>query len=503
MKINRSINSSFAILFVVSLLSQLKHLTNSQLSSLLITINNLYMDNILDNPCEIINLAGKKCGFSDRLLWLTDRNIHQAEEKAIQWLKNDIFVLFERQEVLFAQGNKELLNSSTAAVLNSRKIRSVTPATHWLQATIKFTEQTIGENFTIVSSIGMLTYEIVTFMAKKYNSRVIIVLDGYLPGMLSSDSQKVFYDKFSNMFELNNTLFISPFWPEITLPNRKERLMKRDYWIVDFAKELVVVEARDKGNIQRLATEALSEGRKVAVVRPVKFDPSTKGNQRLLLAGAEEVVCDDIYQSIPSEEEIQVAHPSVTLSEYLFHYTRACPGPWPGQSLLEYIQSLVERDINAGHTGFDTLCRILKEQLIRASNRLIRGNIPVVSFTACLPDELTKIRKWNSALIRWTFESYGIGIRKSILEKMGAQSVIYTCEDKFRELPESERFRFQLYQPPKSDWSIEKEWRVSKDIPLNYISPNDIVIVVSTPQEAAIIHQEFFLPVFTTLIVRY
>ncbi|MEW6097035.1 MAG: DNA-processing protein DprA [bacterium] len=399
--------------------------------------------------------------------------------------------------MLFVQGNQKILNSSTAAVLNSRKVRAVTLAARWLQVTIKLTKQAIEKNLTIVSSLGMLTYEIVTFIAHRCNSKIIIVLDGYLPGVLSPDVQKAFYDKFSNMFDLNNTLFISPFWPELTLPVRRQRLTTRDYWVVALAKYLFVVEAKAEGNIQKLASESLSQGRKVTVFQPIKFDHNTKGNETLLLAGAEvqEVTCtQDSLEGAklkPDVEKTPLQQPLVELSEYLFHYTRACPGPWPGQSLSEYIQSLVSGELDAKHTAFDTLCRILKEQLIRASNRLVRVKTPVVSFTACLPDELGKIRKWNPALIRWTFEPYAIGIRKGILKEMKAQPVIYASEDKFRQLPESEQFRFQIHQPPKTDWSLEKEWRVPGDVILSHISAQDIVIIVSTPQEAAIIHKEF------------
>ncbi len=105
------ISNSFTILFAVSLLSQL--------FSLLIKINELNTDNILDNPRELITLAREKYSFPGQSHWPTDKNIHQAKEKAVQWLQNDLFVLFVGEQVLFAQGNQKVLNSSTAAVLNS------------------------------------------------------------------------------------------------------------------------------------------------------------------------------------------------------------------------------------------------------------------------------------------------------------------------------------------------------------------------------------------------
>ncbi|MDI6794750.1 MAG: hypothetical protein QME81_18100 [bacterium] len=122
--------------------------------------------------------------------------------------------------------------------------------------------------------------------------------------------------------------------------------------------------------------------------------------------------------------------------------------------------------------------------------------MPVVSFSACLPTHLADIRKWNPALIRWTFEPYAVAIRKATLEEMGALPVIYGSEAKFQKLSEIERFRFQLHAPPKTDWSPEKEWRIIEDIDLSHISPEDIIPVVSTEEEALSIQERFSLPVF-------
>lgn len=210
----------------------------------------------------------------------------------------------------------------------------------------------------------------------------------------------------------------------------------------------------------------LEDKKKVFVFCPIKFDRNTKGNQKLLLAGAKKVKYDNLYQLPASDEgmlkssdydKILTYQSSIKVNEYLFHYTRACPGPWPNQALSEYIQSLVDNKPNAGHTAFDTLCRILKDKVIYANNRLVRGNIPVVSFSECVPAELDKIRKWNPALIRWTFEPYAIGIRKNILKYMGTKPVIYAAEDEFKKLSEVDKFRFQLHQPSKTNWMVEKK----------------------------------------------
>lgn len=499
-----NIKNPSIILFIASLLSQLKHLTCAQLSLLLIKITELNTDNHLDNIDKLVLSVGKKCGIFEQLP-ISDKNIHNAVEKANKWLQNDIFVLFPSKSlnnVLFAQGDPKILNSSTAAILNSRKVRFIPPTARWLQVTMRLTKQAIDKNLTIISSLGMLTYEIVTFIATKHHSKMIIVLDGYLPGVLPSDLQGAFYDKFRNMFDIKNTLFISPFWPEVRLPARNERLSNRDYWVVNLAKYIFIAEARADGNIQKLTYKAVGDStRKVLVFCPKKFDQTTIGNQKLLLLGAEKVNYDDLVASdsrklkLTHDEKIPTYKSSLKVDEYLFHYTRVCPGPWPNQPLSDYIHSLVEGESDAGHTAFDTLCRILKKQVIYANNRFVRGKTPVVSFSECVPAELDKIRKWNPALIRWTFEPYAIGIRKNTLKNIGAKPVIYAVEDEFSKLPQADKFRFQLHRPPKTNWVLEKEWRIVGDVILNNIAKEDMVIVVSTLQEATIINKEFSLPV--------
>jgi hypothetical protein len=86
--------------------------------------------------------------------------------------------------------------------------------------------------------------------------------------------------------------------------------------------------------------------------------------------------------------------------------------------------------------------------------------------------------RWNPALVRWTFESYGIAILKQALLSAGAAPVIYISGDKYTSLPPEERFRFQIHEPPGKDWSREKEWRIKGDLYLDRIPRDDLVIVL-------------------------
>ncbi|MBM3302703.1 MAG: hypothetical protein FJY85_22475 [Deltaproteobacteria bacterium] len=182
-------------------------------------------------------------------------------------------------------------------------------------------------------------------------------------------------------------------------------------------------------------------------------------------------------------------------SSFLVHYTRSCPGPWPGQTIAEYCRSLVDGCENSAHTAFHTLHRILTERLIRGSNRLTRGPERVVSFTECLPGELNRLIKWHRGLIRWSFEPYGIAIRRKLLWILGASQVVYGDEELYLRLPQDDKYRFQLLKSGGSDWSREKEWRLIGDLNLKDVAKENFIVLVSEPHEAVIIEEAFDCPV--------
>jgi hypothetical protein len=85
--------------------------------------------------------------------------------------------------------------------------------------------------------------------------------------------------------------------------------------------------------------------------------------------------------------------------------------------------------------------------------------------------------QWNAALVRWTFEPYGIAISKEALIHAGAAPVIYTHGDEYTRLPPDERYRFQIHEPPDKDWTREKEWRIKGDLLLDRFSRDDLIVV--------------------------
>ena len=463
-----------------------------------------------ENEKELAEALVRVCRNMDSLLarpkgslkWPTSRQILQALNQARAWLAKDISVLTVEElrpsaraggavpPLFFGWGGPKGLNQPRAAVLNSRKPRRIRPEDRWIQVTAAQTKEALREALCLVSSLGNYQYELVAFLAGQAGTPLMIICDGHLPMMASAEKSDVFFDEYGE-FLGDRTLLLSPFTPG-TLPPIKQRGVRRDACVAALSDSILVAEARAGGNVQRLAAEAMNRKADVRVYRPDRFDRATSGNKMLLGLGARawDLTAGNTLKKTRKKAVRKGRPPSHLDGDlYLFHYTRSCPGPWPGQTRAQYYRSLVERHNNASHTGFDTLDRILSEQKIRGGSRLTRGRSKAVSLTACGLDELQGLIRWRPGLIRWTLEPYGLALPRRVLLDLGAAPVLYGDEEVWSQLPQDQRFRFQLHRPPRTDWSGEKEWRLSGDLDLAALSPSDIKVIVPTEEEAALIAQ--------------
>lgn len=155
--------------------------------------------------------------------------------------------------------------------------------------------------------------------------------------------------------------------------------------------------------------------------------------------------------------------------------------------MTTYCRALIENSDGSGHSAFDTLNRILEQGVIHGSARLTRGGVPVVCFTEHLPQDLPPVVEWRRGLRRWTFEPYGVGIRKEVLVKLGARPVIYAVEESFPDLSNDLAYLFQREHPGIKGWSAEREWRINGDTALKDVPVEDVLIIVPSRQEARIV----------------
>ncbi|MEW6349820.1 MAG: hypothetical protein AB1646_12210 [Thermodesulfobacteriota bacterium] len=461
-------------------------------------------------------------------------------------------------EVLFAWGDAPPKGLLWAAVLNSRKPRKIGPHEEWITATATLVLHAVDRGYGIVSSYGTIPYALTTHLACAMNHPVLLVWDGPLPMMaeapdrtdLPSDlnlpAQGLVVSQFPPgsvpservrgqardhlVGALAALVLVAQIRPRGNMDAVLDAARKRGATIAAYAPFALRAPEAEVDAELGLKPELVELIEPSATAGRFQPDPGeAAGNDRVGVRGPE---CDppadrDCVTQTPlagglcrsnatrigdtagsqddsSRPEVDEPgpnpHPGLLMlivpePGYLFHYTRACPGPWPGQTLGEYCRGLIRRDPDAAHTGFHTLLRILEDRLIRGSSRLVRGTQPVVSLTECLPWDLANLIQWRRGLARWSLELYGIGFDREFLTTLGADRVVYGDEAVFASLPDRRRHLFQLSSSGGYDWASEKEWRVVGDLALYQIPVDKMIVLVSNLDEARLVQARFGLPV--------
>ena len=410
---------------------------------------------------------------------VTLRRIKSVMRQVEDWTKQNVDVATAEElsicdvegwglgSFFYVWGNRQVLEKQRAAVFNSRKPRTISPHDPWLRVSKRFTEEAMEQGYVLVSSLGNAPYNWISYLAKRSGSPLVLVCDGLLPWMDSENKKDAFLTAYGDLFDPANTLFLSPFSPGF-LPPYKERQPIRDACVATISHKLWVAEVRPNGIMERLVKRAAGRGLSIVQASPEKIG---KAAPAALTEKSARTPQTRPYEVLTMED-----------GQFLVHFTRSCPGPWPGQTWFQYLRSLDEEDEHSGHSAFDTLIRILDKKTIRGGSRLTRGPGRVVSFTGCSLREMRSLLRWNRSLIRWNFEPYGIAVNKELLQEMGARPVVYAPSEEYDGLPEAEQYRFQLHNPPRTDWSGEKEWRIQGDLDLRAVPAGQMAIVI--PKEA-------------------
>jgi hypothetical protein len=279
---------------------------------------------------------------------------------------------------------------------------------------------------------------------------------------------------------------------------------ERDRAIAETSDLAIVVEARRGGVMERIGFDLLRRHRPVLALRPDE-GPDTAGNGRLLDAGADELAAADLDLD-PATLAAALAPGARPLVPprlpppfpparragdwpYVVHFTRACPAELPGETRWAYVRSLVASRDPGFHRGSRVLRRILAGDCIQASSRLIRGGHAVVSFTAADPADVAALARWARHLGRWTFEPYGIGVRRELAPRLGLHPVVYGPPGLYRALPEAERYLFQVADTAGVDWTAEREWRARGDVDLHRWPAADGIVVVPSEEEACTVRR--------------
>ena len=195
---------------------------------------------------------------------------------------------------------------------------------------------------------------------------------------------------------------------------------------------------------------------------------------------------------IPAGDSRGGSGPLIQPEEWLLHWTRPRPGPWPNQSREDWMDELILGCRTADRSALACLLRIVGEGLLRASSEGIRGAFPVISFTEVPLGEFRRRRVFRGHRHRFDFEPWGIAIRRDLLQRLGARPVIYGSEDDWQELSAAERPFFQKAADDQSstDNRAEREWRLCRDLSLAAIAEVDWCLFVENDSAAGTLSRE-------------
>lgn len=385
--------------------------------------------------------------------------------------------------VLFGKGRLNF-DLPLFAVFNSRKPRFISPDSDWLQALRYFFRSLDLRGIALAGSAGTLTHDLVGAHALRSGLPQLVVA----PFPLLKAESELFktYGKDANGMPVLSCMLDSFCCPKTQVPVCRDR-------IIGMLADLhLVLEIRSGGNLSAALERVQEKSPRLQLIyEPGETRLSNAGNEGLLKKFPEFAhgfrFPSRLDSSVAGRRDAEkigfLQSDDIAWDDYLFHYTRGCAGPWPGEAYRQYLLGLFDERPLAGHSALETLIRILQEGLIRAGSRMVRGGTAVVSWSSHPPRELFVMRKWNRALVRWTVEPYGVAIRRELLRSFGAKPAVYGSDRVYSRLAEPERYRFQLSRA--ASWRHEREWRLLGGLALGKLKPGDGFVFVQTEEEKA------------------
>lgn len=375
-----------------------------------------------------------------------------------------------------ARGDLALLESPAAALLTSRQGRMPVGSEPWVRATMEAIDWLRGRGFALLAGVGVKTWELGLALASHEGVPVNVpvgVPEKAPPEVVAETLAAVAED-----FRLDPTRsLLLPFPERSTRGSKRRRLAARDRFIVEAATLLLPLSLRPGGGLDSLAGEP---------------GPAAKLDRRFEVEYAPRP-----YHALrpPEPDAVHRALAGFTW-RHVAHWTRACPGPWPGERAIDYYLDLVRSGDVPPRSAFATLRRIAEERRIRASSWRMPGGRRMVSFSALHPAEMTGRMRWRRRYVRASFEPYGVAVNRDAIGDLGGREVLYGNAEERRALPPGEEPFFQSFSEA-AYWPNEWEWRLAGDLSLDRLDPAAITLLVATPEERRVLEEEVSWRVFS------
>lgn len=344
-------------------------------------------------------------------------------------------------------GNIDLLTTETAAVINSRQSAYPVGNDVWVKQTLRAVEYIAGRGVTVISSVGMHTWELVLACAASIRIPTIVV----------SPDTSVTIDAITGQFGIASEKLCLVL-PQYKTTKKKKRLAERDVAVCRRADLLIPVSVRPGGNfdlILKKSDDRVFDRYRITYTKPNRRRPDYSNRE-------------------PSHE--------IENDRWLIHFTRSSRGPWPGETRLDFYKSILHSAENYSHSAEAGLRHILKDGLIQGSEQNIRSGDRVVAFTLYNRGAASHLFRYRPRLANPNFEPYGIAIAKSLAELIGLYPVLYGNDELYDGLSESKRPLFQA-AGREEQWMQEREWRAIGDVRLDRLTSEYTRVVVASDKE--------------------
>jgi hypothetical protein len=368
-------------------------------------------------------------------------------------------------------GNKNLLNEKLALILNSSQSKMPCGNDPWIMQTARAVSEVIGNDSVIITSLDLVTWELVVHLTNVSEGRQIIICPASGNGL-----DHGLFDQIVSDFGLSRDnaamLFVKH---DVKARFPKETWQRRDAAAAALAQIIYPISIRPGGRLDSLLKDR-SLAEKVDDRYGIEYlKPLNK----------------------PIHYDFSAVSPEVRTWDFVAHWTRSHYGPWPGEGRNRFYARILDSRDEYPNNAFNTLLSILREGKIRASSEKIRDGHEVIGFSSSDPLEMLKSFRWHHRRVNWNFEPYAIAVKMAAAKRIGIRPVSYGATEDYRKLCDSEKPFFQNLGGKEVDWSREREWRHIGDLHLKQVGDADTLIIVWKETEADLVRKEFSFPVLS------
>jgi len=338
-------------------------------------------------------------------------------------------------------------------MLNSAHGKYPAGSEGWIQALAHAIRETASEGTTFICSTEPIPWDLAAYLAGQSCARTEIIIKSPETSRSRAEFTRLLED-FGMDERRTKPVYLKEHPASLSHP--KDCWQSRDRVALALADIVYPVSIRPGGRLDHMLEEPSFRGKVRDDFRIAWSE--TRLNTRYFLTGR-------TWNPLPP-------------GDWLTHWTRARPGKWPGERSYDFFRDMLGQPETYVRSAEETLLRIVREGRIRGSSWKTPGGSPLVAFTALSLGDAQALMRWRKRFVRYSFEPYGVAIRKEALIRLGASAVAY---DHVKNEAGSS-VRVFTHAPGKDDhWAAEREWRLQGDLLLNDI-PTDSVCLI-TPDD--------------------